>query len=305
MKNMRRIVILYGGQSDEREVSLRSVIPVFNTLKKIYPVQTIQLDVNALPEGLDPQGDLIFPLIHGDFGEDGQLQHLLEAQNFAYIGSDAKTSELCIHKLRSKALAQAYHITVLPAIAWEPGQALDVYELQNTLQVNQFVLKPVNKGSSIGVTLCNNSKELLESCKRIDHGSWMIEPYVHGREITVGILQGRALGAVEICPKQGFYDFKNKYTAGACEYRYPAPISAKTLEKMQRMAETFFEKAHCLDFGRVDFILEPNGQAWFLEMNSIPGMTDQSLLPKSAACLGIDFESLLRQIIQGALERFQ
>lgn len=303
MKNLKNIVILCGGQSGERDVSIKSAEPVFNVLKNLYPTQLIRLDENKLPEGLNADTDLIFPLIHGDFGEDGQLQLLLEQGHFAYLGSDSTSSALCIDKMRSKQLALQHGLPALPGIMIKAGDKLDKALLKD-LGKNAYVLKPTDKGSSIGVHLCKDYEELQSTWEAIRTGTWMIEPYVHGRELTVGLLQGKALGAVEIRPKHGFYDFKNKYTAGACEYLFPAPIEEETLLRLQEVAADFFKYAGCLDFGRVDFILEPNGDVWFLEMNTIPGMTSQSLLPKSAACVGMPFEELLTTLIEGARKRF-
>jgi len=303
MKNLKNIVILCGGQSGERDVSIKSAEPVFNVLKNLYPTQLIRLDENKLPEGLNADTDLIFPLIHGDFGEDGQLQLLLEQGHFAYLGSDSTSSALCIDKMRSKQLALQHGLPALPGIMIKAGDKLDKALLKD-LGKNAYVLKPTDKGSSIGVHLCKDYEELQSTWEAIRTGTWMIEPYVHGRELTVGLLQGKALGAVEIRPKHSFYDFKNKYTAGACEYLFPAPIEEETLLRLQEVAADFFKYAGCLDFGRVDFILEPNGDVWFLEMNTIPGMTSQSLLPKSAACVGMPFEELLTTLIEGARKRF-
>lgn len=303
MKNLKNIVILCGGQSGERDVSFKSAEPVFDVLKKWYPTRLIRLDENKLPNDLNPEEDLIFPLTHGDFGEDGQLQALLEFGHFSYLGSDSKTSALCMDKMRSKRLAQEHHLPVLPGIALENGQELNQNVICDTLQGTSFVLKPTDKGSSIGVHICPDFDDLKEVWGTISSGHWMIERYAEGRELTLGIFQGSPMGIVEIRPKHGFYDFRNKYTSGACEYLFPAPIDSEISEKMQEIGCSFFQHANCRDFGRIDCILEPDGHLWFLEMNTIPGMTSQSLFPKSAACVGISFENLLKQLIQKALER--
>ncbi|MGX8716690.1 MAG: D-alanine--D-alanine ligase family protein [bacterium] len=303
MKNLKNVVILCGGQSGERDVSFKSAEPVFEVLKQYYPTRLIRLDENALPGGLNPEEDLIFPLTHGDFGEDGQLQALLEAGGFSYMGSDSKTSALCMDKMRSKQLAQAHNLPVLPGIALKNGQKLDEAFICNTLKGTSFVLKPTDKGSSIGVHLCPDFKSLQDAWATISSGNWMIERYAQGRELTLGILQGEAMGVVEIRPKHGFYDFKNKYTSGACEYLYPAPIDSNIKEQIQAIGVAFFKYANCRDFGRIDCILEPDGHLWLLEMNTIPGMTGQSLFPKSAASIGLSFEDLLKQLVQKALQR--
>lgn len=303
MKHFEKIVILCGGQSGERDVSLHSAEPVFEALKRMYPTQLLRLDVNGLPTELNPETDLIFPLIHGDFGEDGRLQALLEEKKFTYVGSDAKASALCMDKIRSKHLAAENGISVLPAIELTIGQALDREMLEKMLKSTAFVLKPTDKGSSIGVYLCENFDALCRAWAGVKEGHWMLEPYVRGRELTVGILHGRALGVGEICPKEGFYDYHNKYTEGACEYIFPALLEDTVAERLRRFSEIFFKVAGCRDFGRADFVTDTDGNVWFLEMNTIPGMTAQSLLPKSAACVGITFEEMLKRLVDGTCER--
>lgn len=305
MKKFKEIVILCGGISGEREVSIRSAQCVYEALKNYYPVRSICLDRNALPEDLNPETDFIFPLVHGDFGEDGALQRLLDQQNFAYLGSDVAASECCIHKMQSKRLAQTQGIPVLPALALQPRQPLDRAFLEDTLQCTAFALKPENKGSSLGVHLCPDFDTLQAAWDTIHGGLWMLEPYIHGRELTIGLLQGQALGVVEIRPKHGFYDYHNKYTVGASEYLYPAPIPPDTTKAVQSFSAKFFKAAQCLDFGRADFLLEPNGNVWFLEMNTIPGVTAQSLVPKSAACVGLAFSDFLKKMVEGAQRRFE
>ena len=303
MKHFEKIVILCGGQSGEREVSLHSAEPVFEALKKMYPMRLLRLDENTLPQELNPETDLIFPLIHGDFGEDGRLQALLEAKGFTYVGSDSKASALCMDKVRSKHLAAENGISVLPAIELTIRQALDREMLEKTLKTTAFVLKPTDKGSSIGVHLCENFDALCVAWADVKEGHWMLEPYVRGRELTVGILHGQAIGVGEICPKEGFYDYHNKYTEGACDYFFFSSLEEAVEEQVRRIAEIFFKAAGCRDFGRADFLMDADGEVWFLEMNTIPGMTAQSLLPKSAACVGITFEALLMRLVDDACER--
>ena len=187
MRDLKRIVVLCGGESGERAISLKSAKPVVETLEKSYWVHCIHLDVNILPEELDPEQDLVFPLIHGDFGEDGRLQELLEAENFAYIGSDSRASALCIDKWRSKQLAQEHGIPVLPAVFVRTGDSLDEISLYKQLGNTTWVLKPTDKGSSIGVHICKDFKELQSIWSQIHEGDWMIERYVKGRELTVGV----------------------------------------------------------------------------------------------------------------------
>jgi len=303
MKHFERIIILYGSLSGERDVSLHSESLVFEALKDRYPTQSLYLEENRLSEGINPETDLIFSVIPGDFSEDGQLQAVLEEKGFTYVGSDAKASALCMDKIRSKHLAAENGLSVLPVIEPTIGQALDREMLEKTLKSTAFVLKPTDKGSSIGVHLCEDFDALRKAWSEVKEGHWMIEPYVCGRELTVGLLHGKALGVGEICPKQGFYDYHNKYTEGACDYFFPAHLEEAIAERLRHSSEIFFKAAACRDFGRADFIMDTDGNVWFLEMNTIPGMTTQSLLPKSAACVGITFEALLRRLVDGVCER--
>ena len=305
MSCFKKIVVLYGGQSGEREVSIHSAGPVIEVLNRYYPTQAICLDDNQLPPGLNPSTDVIFPVMHGDFGEDGQLQALLEQQGFVYVGSDSAASSLCMHKLQSKQLARQKGLPVLPGVGVMPGQKLSRTDLEKTLNSTAFVLKPENKGSSLGVQICPNFDALQSAWSSVRQGLWMIEPYVHGREITVGILQGQALAVGEICPQQGFYDYHNKYTAGACVYHFPADLSDQVTQIIQNIGVEFFKAAHCRDFGRADFVLDANNQPWFLEMNTIPGMTDESLIPQSAAAVGISFDALIQRIVEPAIAQLK
>ncbi|MDR0646909.1 MAG: D-alanine--D-alanine ligase [Puniceicoccales bacterium] len=297
------VVVLFGGEGEEREVSLKSAEPTIDRLRQFFNVRPIRLDSDELPVHLRLHKDLIFPLIHGDFGEDGRLQYLLEQGGYAMVGSGSKASRLCIDKMKSKRLASRCGVPVLPAVDLVVGEALDETHLQKMLQTETFVLKPMDKGSSIGVHLCESFQALQRIWITVKSGHWMVERRVQGRELTVGVLQGEPLGVVEIRPKVGFYDFKNKYTAGACDYLFPAPIDADTSQKVRAIAGEFFKRARCLDFSRADFLLEDDGSIWFLEMNTIPGMTRQSLFPKSAACCGMSFDEVLQRIIHGAIDR--
>ncbi|MDR2396933.1 MAG: D-alanine--D-alanine ligase [Puniceicoccales bacterium] len=297
------VVVLFGGEGEEREVSFKSAEPTIGRLKQFFNVRSIQLDANELPIHFRLHKDLIFPLIHGDFGEDGRLQYLLEQGGYAMVGSGSKASHLCINKMKSKQLAGRWGIPVLPAMNLVVGEALNETHLKKVLKSETFVLKPTDKGSSIGVHLCESFQVLQHIWSTVKDGNWMVERYVRGRELAVGILQGEPLGVVEIRPKVGFYDFNNKYTAGACDYLLPAPVGADTSQKVRAIAGKFFKRARCLDFSRADFLLEDNGSIWFLEMNTIPGMTHQSLFPKSAACCGMSFDEVLQRIIRGAIDR--
>lgn len=307
MKSDFRIVVLCGAQSPEREVSIRSGQACAHALKENFSDTELRiLEKNELPANLNPKTDIIFPVIHGDYGEDGSVQEELSSFGFSYAGCDAKSSRLCINKIDTKKVMRKYKIPVSDDIAFSqetPPEAIDV--------VNQLgealVVKPTDKGSSVGLFLPTGTEELQKVFSKALNATekWMIEPRLSGRELTVGLLCGKAMGIVEIHPKVGVYDFKNKYTSGNTEYLFPAPIDEGVAGRIKASAEKLFEACGCRDFSRADVILLPNGRFYFLEINTMPGLTATSLLPKSASCIGLDFPHLVKAMIEPAIERFR
>lgn len=297
------VIVLYGGQSGEREVSLRSATRTIEALEKYFRVTPLCLEENQVPNSLSPEMGIVFPLIHGDFGEDGQLQAVLEERGFAFVGSGSLSSALCMNKVKTKRIAQKENIETLPTLHLPAKTHLSLADIEAALG-KTLVIKPTDKGSSIGVKITHSAEELQAAWTQVTEGDWMLEPYVKGRELTIGILNGKGMGVVEIVPKVGFYDYHNKYTPAATEYIYPAQIPASAEKKIRKAAEIIFDKANCIDFARADFILDDNNQPWFLEMNTIPGMTAQSLFPKSASCEGYSFEEVLRIMVESAIKRF-
>jgi D-alanine-D-alanine ligase len=293
------VILLYGGQGGEREISLRSAAQTIKGLEKSFHVRPVCLEENLFPSFLSPQMGIVFPLIHGDFGEDGVLQHLLEERGFAFVGSPSEVSRLCIHKAKIKDLARQKNLPVLPHHLLEPG-----IPLPSPLEERKWVLKPIAKGSSLGIRMAPSVDELSSIWSTIRDDQWMIEPFVEGRELTVGLLKGRALSVVEIVPREGFYDYHNKYLSNTTTYFCPARISSSVEETLRKSSETLFEAAGCLDFARTDFILDSHDQPWLLEINTVPGMTEHSLFPKSAAGEGYTFEAVLQVIVRSAIERF-
>ena len=168
-----------------------------------------------------------------------------------------------------------------------------------------LVVKPNNEGSSVGLALTATRAELAKKLSEISRGSWLIEPRLIGRELSVGVLGGKAMGIVEIRPKSGVYDFTSKYTKGMTEYFAPAPIEPGQTAGVQRAAEAAFAACGCRDYARVDFILPAQGDAFLLEINTLPGMKETSLLPMSARCAGLDFAGLVRELVTPAVKRFQ
>jgi len=300
-----KIVVLCGAISPEREVSIRSGKAVADALQSIFPETELRvLDENALPPDLDPAHDVIFPVIHGDYGEDGKIQRELENRGFAYAGCDAAACEICIDKTFTKEKLRKAGVPVTRGITFFGKKRPRARSLVASLG-REIVIKPADKGSSVGLFLLAGTRSAKHALAKIrGNGKWLAEPRLHGRELTVGLLDGIAGGIVEIRPKTGAYDYKSKYTAGATEYLSPAPLPESLAAAIRADAEKIFATCGCRDFSRVDAILLPDNRWFFLEVNTMPGMTATSLLPKSAATVGLDFPALVRRMIGPAIARF-
>ncbi|HEY4989064.1 MAG TPA: ATP-grasp domain-containing protein, partial [Opitutaceae bacterium] len=166
------------------------------------------------------------------------------------------------------------------------------------------VLKPNNEGSSVGLAIVSDEKGLRTALTEIKDGRWVAERKVEGREVSVGVLGGKAVGIVEIKPKSGVFDYKSKYTKGASEYVAPAPLEDAVAARVKTDAETAFSACGCRDFARIDFIISPLGEPFLLEINTLPGMKETSLLPMCARCAGLDFTALVREMVSPAVQRF-
>ncbi|MFP4259841.1 MAG: D-alanine--D-alanine ligase [Opitutales bacterium] len=296
-----RVVVLYGGTSEEREVSLASGAAVAEALGAAHEVERIRLDAEILPDGLDPEQVVVFPALHGRFGEDGQLQGLLEAAGIDYAGSDARASRLCMDKADCKAVAVGAGLPTPDSIVFDGAQAPLADAVIEELGAS-LVVKPADQGSSVGLHFAGHRSALGLALSRIHSGKWLIEQRIRGRELTVGILDGQALGIVEVLSASGVYDYEAKYTPGSTEYRYPAELDPALEKQIKARAERMFAACGCRDFARIDFLLD-DAQAYFLEINTLPGLTATSLLPKSAACMGYDFSHLAAALVAPALER--
>jgi D-alanine-D-alanine ligase len=170
---------------------------------------------------------------------------------------------------------------------------------------DQLVLKPNCSGSSVGLHVISNATQLGAILPRLDAGEWLVERRIVGRELTVGLLRGRAMGVVEIVPKSGLFDYTSKYTKGLTEYLAPAPVPIDVEMQAKQAAEAAFQACGCRDYARMDFMLSEKNELFFLEINTLPGMKETSLLPMSARCAGLDFTMLVRELVAPALERFK
>jgi D-alanine-D-alanine ligase len=303
MSDSPKVAVLSGGFGAERDVSLASGHALADALEQDFLVDLIDLREAALPSELDPSNTVVFPVVHGTFGEDGTLQMLLEEKGFSYAGSDRSSSRLCMDKGRTKAKVEEVGVKGAPDLFFQDPKAVDIAKVVSGLG-NDLVIKPIDQGSSVALFVINGEKDLEDALSRIEEGNWMVEKRIFGREVTVGVLQGDSMGIVEVIPDGGVYDFKRKYSAGATEYRYPAVLQLEIENELKRKAELVFEHCGCRDFARVDFIICEDGHSHFLEINTLPGLTSTSLLPKSASCSGYDFQSLAKRLVEPAVDRF-
>ena len=302
MKENFKITILTGGVGPEREISLLTSDALNESLKMNFDVSVIELTDEALPEPYDFGNSVVFPAIHGTFGEDGRLQELLDNAGINYAGSDAHASRLCMNKYLSKRVVSKSGVRIAPDVEFRNSCDLDLAKILSDLGHN-LIIKPVDQGSSVDLFVVSGENELISTLENLPVGHWMIEKRIFGRELTVGILGESTLGVVEIIPKGGLYDYDRKYSAGETEYRFPAVIDCQIEQEIKEFAINAFRACGCRDFGRVDFILNEDGKAYFLEINTIPGLTKTSLLPKSASCSGYSFENLTNQLVRPAMLR--
>jgi D-alanine-D-alanine ligase len=298
------IAVFAGGTSSERDVSLGSGAACAQALARSFPTRLFQIDDESLPLELDPARHVVFSTLHGTFGEDGGMQRLLDAAGVTYAGCDALSSALTMDKTLTKQAAAGRGVTIAPAIVFsadkKPAPERVVAELGADV-----VLKPNDQGSSVGLRVIGNRTELVDGLAAATSGNWLIEQRIVGRELSVGVIGGRAMGVVEIRPKSGVYDYTSKYTKGLTEYFAPAPLDEKTTRAVQADAEAAYSACGCRDYARVDFILSERGDRFLLEINTLPGMKETSLLPMSARCAGLDFSALVKELVTPALGRFR
>jgi D-alanine-D-alanine ligase len=296
----REIVVLCGGRSSESEVSLRSGRAVTGV---VPGARLVELATDALPAWLDPVRHVVFPALHGGWGEDGGIQGELEARGIAFAGCSAAASRLCMDKVATKRAMRAAGVPAIPEVAFAGDAKPTAAELIASLG-EEIVLKPSDQGSSVGLFLPAGAAAIAEALAGIPSaGRWMAERRLRGREFSIGLLDGQPMGLVEIVALAGVYDYRTKYTKGASEYRCPAQLEPGLTAAIAAAAGRLFAAAGCRDFARADVMLEPDGRFYFLEINTLPGMTETSLMPKSASGVGLDFPALVRRMIAPALAR--
>jgi len=296
----KKIGVLLGGISAEREISLRTGKAALAALQQLG-YQAVAVDVGTdLPAQLrEAEVEVAFITLHGRFGEDGRVQGLLEMLQIPYTGSGVLASSMAIDKVVTKQLL-LYHELPTPGFDFmRPGDSSD--DLLARCRHLPLVVKPSREGSTIGITIARSQEALrhgIDTAAALD-GTVLVEDFIDGSELTVSVLNGQALPIIQIVPKGGFYDYHAKYTAGETEYLLPAPIDAVSYQRVQQAAVAACRALGCRGAARVDFMLRER-EFYCIEVNTIPGMTETSLLPKAAAEAGIDFAQLVEQILLDA-----
>jgi D-alanine-D-alanine ligase len=296
----KKIALLQGGPGNERHVSIKTAESVAEALRSIG-AEVLEVDVTG-PEFDLPEEILIaMNLIHGTFGEDGQLQAILESRGVRYTGAGVTSSRLAFDKALSKEKFLA---------AGVPTPRSQIYPLDGSEPLSisiPLVSKPPREGSSVGVNICRTEEEWQQAVKEAQKfgTTTLVEEFVEGKELTVGILGDQVLPIIHIEPVEGFYDINNKYPwmngTGKTNYNCPANLDAETTKRVQDAALAAFKSCGTEVYGRVDVMLRHDGSPFVLEINTIPGMTSSSLLPKAARAVGIEFPELCRRIIELSL----
>ncbi len=341
-KDFGRIAVLAGGPSSERAISIKSGRAVYKALKEagcdaiwvnldgrgVNPVRPLKAHrlkyrrwhsvrhrhtrqkfekslksvgglngVKRIISKLSP--DIAFLALHGRFGEDGTVQKALEEMSLPYTGSGIKASKAALDKITAKNIFEKHGIPIPPYKVFDRHTIKKAKDLLYPL-----VVKPQNEGSSIGLSIVKKEGEFAAACKTAFKYSdkIIVEQFIAGREITVGILDERALPVVEIIPGRDFYDFYAKYKDRNTEYVVPAPLARHIYKKAERLGLAAHKALKCRDFSRVDMILGKNGKIFVLEVNTIPGLTTRSLLPKAAGSIGITFSELCIKFLELALK---
>ena len=292
-----KIAVLAGGPSCEREISLISGKAVFDALSSAgWPVGLIDAVDDFIDQLKRDHVSKVFLALHGTFGEDGTVQRLLEKEAIAYTGDDALASELAFDKARAQAVFHAAGIPIPRFFVLEKGKALPSLEKITW----PCVVKPSQCGSSVGVSIVLKQKDFEHACALAFQYSDAIlaEAYIQGRELTVGILGDQILPVVEVIPGRKFYDYEAKYQDAGTLYEFPAKLTPPQAEKVSKMAWRAYRALGCRVMARVDLILNDQDEPIVLEVNTIPGLTGKSLLPKAAQASGIAFPDLCVRILE-------
>ena len=297
MNKPKKIAVLMGGPGEEKDVSLKSGQAIIKALNHNgYDVTSIILDTKLETLVKDLLSvDLVFLGLHGNIGENGTIQGFLDALGIIYTGSGPLSSAICMDKNISKIIAKNNGIMT-------PKWNLCNTAIHDAKMNYPVIVKPNGQGSTVGLQIAHNESELkpaLEYAFNYDN-SVLVEEYIQGRELTVMLIDGKAQPVCEIIPSHEFYDYECKYTAGMSKYICPAEIDDNISNYVKKISENLFDLLKCENYSRADFRMDDQNKFWFLEMNTLPGMTDTSLAPMSALAAGISFNELIDKIVMHA-----
>lgn len=299
-----KVLLAGGGSSHEREVSLKSTVAMERALQELgYDYRRVDLGNELdVTQSWDDSYDIVLLGFHGRAGEDGLLQATLEANQIPFTGAGVADSLLAFSKDASK---RQFKKNGIPTAEWELLLHETGQELPKTTLQLPYVIKPDNEGSTIGLSVCHKPEDLIEA-KRISgtFSRLIFEQFIPGRELTVGVLGDQVFPIVEIFPGHELYDYESKYTRGMSNYECPAKLDGDLAQHIQDLAVKAMGSAGVQVYGRVDFRLDPENNPWCLEINTLPGMTETSLLPMGAAASGISFPQLIDQIIKLSLKKY-
>lgn len=305
MTKNKLIAVLMGGWNSEREVSLRSGEAVYQALTALgYEAIKIDFSRNIVADLNQIKPDLVFNALHGQYGEDGRIQGLLDILDIPYTHSGITASAICMDKVLTNKLCDGFGVKSPASKILQKNQ--DNQNKETIFEIAKpFVIKPISEGSSVGVEVILENMEFDIAKYDWKYGDKMIiEKYIAGQEIQVAVMNGKALGAIEVRPKKLFYDYECKYTAGMTDYIMPAEINKEKYDEVLKLAETCYNALGCRGVSRIDFILNSknNGdnQFYLLEINTHPGFTATSLVPKIAKYVGISFEEIVEYLVESA-----
>ena len=300
-----KVSVLMGGTSSEREVSLKTGKAVINACLELG-YETNSVDFNGQYDSILNDlkySDIVFNALHGTVGEDGIIQSWLDENNINYTGSGSHSSKLCMNKNESKKIVRKNNYLTPDWFAIDKN---DEKITSETIKSIDFpcIVKPNAQGSTFGLSIVNDNNEVVDAIKLAGEydDTLLIEKYIIGREITVGILDHKALPIVEIIPDHQLYDYECKYSPGMSQYLCPTDIESSKEKQIKEDSEKIFKLLGCNGYGRLDFLLDKNGRHFFLELNTLPGMTSTSLLPIAADKSGKSFSDLVGIIIRLSLQ---
>ncbi len=303
MNSKLKIAVLTGGIGAERDISIQSGRCVSQALKSGgFDVVTADIRPDNLGILDDDSVDVFFPALHGEFGEDGRLQQILTEKALVYTGSGPTASRLAFDKMASKKLFSKVGVSTPEAVVFDADSDIEQLDKRLKYFTDGYVIKPIKQGSSVGVMIVTDEREVIGAAEQTlkEFGDCMIEQFIPGKEITVSILKDGTLPIIEIRSQTGFYDYQAKYIDEQTEYLFDTITEPALITRIEQEAMDCFCALGCRHFARVDFILSDETIAYALEVNTIPGFTTHSLLPKAAAKAGLTMTDLCSKIVEAA-----